>query len=101
MQFHEDTKEYEIDEEEFSGITEGFDQGACAVTSGAVVEGTSDSSDSEEDSDEAELINALSKFMNRDKPSKRGTKRTVVAKLINQMPYLMVKGWKLPILLRA
>jgi hypothetical protein len=77
MQFNDilgklDANEYEIDEEEFSGIPEGFDQGACAVSSGAVVEETSDLSDSEDDSDETELINALSRFMNRDKPSKRG-----------------------------
>jgi hypothetical protein len=103
MVCYPDVKEYEIDEEELSGIPEGFDQGTCAVTSEAIVEEPSESSDSEENSDETELINALCKFMTKDKLSKKGKgeKRTVVARLTNQMPFLMVRGWILPILLRA
>jgi hypothetical protein len=55
-----------LDEEEFSGIPEGFDQGVSAVD--VEVENESESATSEEDSDETELVNALSRFMNKDKP---------------------------------
>jgi hypothetical protein len=62
-----------LDEEDFSGIPDGFDQGDCED---AVEEGNrSGSEDGENESDEEELVSALSKFMSKDRSKlKKGSK---------------------------
>jgi hypothetical protein len=94
-----DLEEYEVDEQEISGIPEGFDQGMCAVKSEAENIDRPSDSDSEENSDETELINALSKFMTKQNLIRKGKqeKGTKLARHTNEKPFLTVIGWIFPI----
>jgi hypothetical protein len=93
-----------LDEEEFSGIPEGFDQGVSNLVQ-YEDENESGSATSEEDSDETELLNALSKFMNKDKSKPKlkvkGPRKVAVARPTSLMPVLWDKEGRHPILLRA